>query len=100
MAGFRPMSHEELMAPIGMGEDAVILREVVEPMPRGARHQPRLRAGTRVRVRGIVHDGPEPRYVVEACDEHAQPSGWWGLVAEEDLGAAPELSLLDWLRAR
>jgi hypothetical protein len=94
------MSHEELMAPIGMGEDAVVLRDVVEPMPRGARHQARVRAGTRVRVRKVVHDGLEQRYLVETCDERARPTGWWALVPEQELGAAPELPLRAWLRSR
>jgi hypothetical protein len=47
-----------------------------------------------------VRDGPEERYLVETCDQHAMPSGWWALVAEPDLGEAPKLGLLDWLRSR
>jgi hypothetical protein len=100
MAGFRPMSHAELMAPIGMEQDGIVLREVVEPVVRGPRHQARLARGTRVRVRGLVQDGPQPRYLVETCDERAVPAGRWSLVAAEDIGEAPRLNLLRWLRSR
>jgi hypothetical protein len=94
------MTHAELMAYFGIGQDAVVLRDVVEPFTRGPRHQPRLAAGTRVRIRGLLEDADEPVYQVETCDQRGKGSGCWAFASEKDLSDAPELSIIDWLRAR
>jgi hypothetical protein len=85
----RPMTHAELMALFGIGQDAVVLRDIVEPVARGPRHQPRIAAGTRVRIRGLVHEAGEPVYQVETRDDRGASSGWLALVAEGNLADAP-----------
>ena len=100
MVRFEAITHAELMADFAVGEDAVIVGDIVEPAPRGARHQPRLRSGTRVRVRGVVGDGTRPVYLVEPCDPRGRRSRRWALASGEALAVAPGLGFLHWLAAR
>ena len=95
-------SRYELMAEFGLGEDAQVIREVVEPSSRGARHQPRLRAGTRVRILAALPDGAEQgsMYRVEVCDPHGRDSGYWALVSADNLAEASPLGFIDWLKSQ
>ena len=97
-----PPTRYALMAHFGLGEDAQVTREVVEAAPRGARHQPRLRPGTRVRILDAQPDegGMGLLYRVEVCDARGRPSGYWALVPEGDLAEASPLGLIDWLKSR
>jgi hypothetical protein len=100
MVRFHAITHAELMAEFAVGEDAVIVGDIVEPAPRGPRHQPRLRSGTRVRVRGLVGDGTRLVYLVEPCDPRGRRSHRWALASGGALAAPPRLGLLHWLAAR
>ena len=97
-----PPTRYALMADFGLGEDAQVTREVVEPSPRGPRHQPRLRPRTRVRILDAQpgEGGIGLLYRVEVCDAHGRPSGYWALVPGGDLAEASPLGLIDWLKSR
>lgn len=90
-----------LTGPFGIGEEVAVLHEVVEVMPRGPRHQPRLRAGTRVRIETPLpyRDGCDPTYRVEVLDAHGHADGYWAVVGQENLAPAPHLAFGDRLRA-
>ena len=92
----------ELMAEFGLGEDAQVVREVVETNSRGPRHQPRLSAGARVRILAALPGDAEegPMYRVEVCDPHGRASGYWALVSGDNLAQASPLGLIDWLRSQ
>lgn len=96
---WRPPTRFELMARFGLREEAGIIVDIVEPFPRGRRHQPRVRAGTRVRVLEAFpgEPGAGPLYRVELCDPRGRPSGYWALVPEANLTEIDDLGVVDWL---
>ena len=91
----------DLRARFALGEQALVVDEVVEPFPRGARHQPRVRRNTRVRIRDprTGTGRSELSYLVEILDERGRGSGYWAVIAEHNLTVAPSLPLFDWLRS-
>lgn len=98
---WRPPTHAELMAAFPPRQDAVLVEEVLDLAHDGARHQPRIRAGTRVRVLEILTGEPPggPSHLVEVCDARGNATGNWAVVDERLLREAPELGLFDLLRA-
>lgn len=88
-------------ARFALGEQALVVDEVVEPYPRGPRHQPRVRADTRVRIRDARMGGgrAELSYAVEILDDRGRGSGYWAVIPEHNLTVAPSLPFFDWLRS-
>lgn len=100
MSSWRDFTNLELEPRFTPGQHVCVLRDVLDLAPRGARHQPRVRAGTRVRIITItgVPDDPKPIYRVEILEERGRDSGYWAVVSEDNLTEAPALSFLDRLR--
>lgn len=101
IAGSEGSTTNDRCARFALGEQALVVDEIVEPFPRGPRHQPRVRRDTRVRILDArASTGrSELRYTVEILDEHGRGSGYWALISDHELTPAPTLPFLDRLRS-
>ena len=101
MSNWQPPTLRQLMARFRPGDHACVIDDVLDLVPRGPRHQPRLAGGTRVRLLEETGD-PEafdPIYRVEVLEDNGKPTGYWAITAGSNLTEAPELGFRDWLRA-